>query len=366
MNRMTTNGATTILTLPQWQALGYDQHSLVATPAQLFVNAPGFDFHLSATSPAVDAGTSSFAPAVDLEGNARPSGAAVDIGAFERNGTPPPPPVNDPPSDITLSGSTVKENAANGTIVGTLTAADPDAGDTHTFTLVDNASGRFGISGNRIVVANGALLNYEAGTSHSVTVRATDAGGLTYDESFTIGVQNVNEIVSFDVQKGANQRSYIRYVDLVFESADGLAQLIAEGRIKLQQFSPTGSFVKNVSLSGSGRMQVIGNRIAINFGKEGIGGKRNSATGNGWYRFALDTDDNGSFETYQRFYRLLGDTNGDRVVNWLDQQAVAAAMGQTGKRDADVNGDSIVNWRDRDLVKSQLGKSISATLPLDD
>ncbi len=365
MNRMTTNGGTTIQTLAQWQASGRDTHSIVATPAQLFVN-PTSDFHLSTTSLAIDAGTSSFAPSVDLEGNARPAGAAVDIGAYERNGTPPPPPVNDPPTNVTLSGSGVKENAANGTIVGNLVAVDPDVGDTHTFTFVDNAGGRFAISGNRIVVANGTLLNYEAATSHSVTVRATDAGGLTFDKTLTVGVQNVNEVVSFDVQKGAAQRSYVRYIDLVFESATGLAQLVAEGRITLQQFSTSGSFVKNVSLSGSGKMQVIGNRIAINFGSQGIGGSRNSTTGNGWYRFALDTDANGTIDTYKRFYRLLGDTNGDRKVTSLDQQAVAAAFGQTGTRNADVNGDGVVNATDRNIVNQQLNKQISATLPLDD
>jgi hypothetical protein len=42
-------------------------------------------------------------------------------------------------------------------------------------------------------VADGSLLNYEASASHSVTVRVTDAGGLTYDETFTINLTNVNE-----------------------------------------------------------------------------------------------------------------------------------------------------------------------------
>jgi hypothetical protein len=366
MNRMTTDGGDSILSLAQWQAGGRDLHSLIATPAQLFVNPAAFDFHLSATSPAVDAGTATFAPAVDLEGNARPSGAAVDIGAFERDGAPPPPPVNDPPTDLTLAGGAVKENSAGGTIVGTLAAVDPDLGDAHTFTLLDDAGGRFAISGNRIVVAGGAALNYEAGTSHNVTVRATDGGGLSYDETFAINVQNVNEIVSFDVQKGAAQRSYIRYVDLVFESADGLAELVAEGRLKLVRFTLSGTGGTSISLAGAGKVVVIGNRIAINFFSQGIGGNRNSSAGDGWYRFALDTDDNGTFETYKRFYRLLGDTNGDRRVSSLDQAAVAAAFGQTGTRDADVNGDGIVNSKDRSLVNSQLGKAVAAHLPLDD
>jgi len=51
-----------------------------------FVNAAGGDFHLLATSPAVDEAMPSAGldPAFDFEGTARPQGAAKDIGAFER------------------------------------------------------------------------------------------------------------------------------------------------------------------------------------------------------------------------------------------------------------------------------------------
>ena len=101
MDRFTTDDGNSVQSLADWRAAtGQDLHSLIATPSQLFVNAAGNDFHLSATSPAVDAGTSQFAPAVDLEGTARPSGNGYDIGADELGaGTPP---VNQPPSDIRL------------------------------------------------------------------------------------------------------------------------------------------------------------------------------------------------------------------------------------------------------------------------
>lgn len=61
----------------------------------------GGDFHLLAGSPLIDAGTATGAPALDLAGGARPAGAAIDIGAYERGATPPPQPVPSPapPSD---------------------------------------------------------------------------------------------------------------------------------------------------------------------------------------------------------------------------------------------------------------------------
>ena len=42
-------------------------------------------------------------------------------------------------------------------------------------------------------MADGSLLDFESATSHDVTVRVTDSGGLTYSETFTINVGDVNE-----------------------------------------------------------------------------------------------------------------------------------------------------------------------------
>ena len=102
---------------------------------------------------------------------------------------------NDAPTDLALSANTVAENAANGTSVGTVSATDPDSGDTQSYSLTDTAGGRFAIDGStgEITVANGTLLNFEAAASHSVTVRVTDSGGLTYDETFTINLNDGNE-----------------------------------------------------------------------------------------------------------------------------------------------------------------------------
>jgi parallel beta-helix repeat protein len=363
MDRFTTDDSNSIQTLAQWQtATGQDAHSLVATPSQLFVNAAANDFHLSDTSPAIDAGTSQYAPAVDFEGTPRPSGNGFDIGADEHSGAAP---VNHAPTDITLSNSTVPENSPAGTTVGALTAVDPDAGDSHTFTLLDNAGGRFAISGNSLVVAAGANLDYETAASHQVTIRATDSGGLSVDKTFTINVQNINEITGFDVERGAIERSYIRYVDLVFESSSGLSQLISEGRVQLTRYSLSGTGGTAVSLGG--KLSVSGNHIVVDFGTKGLGGNPGSATGDGYYRFGIDTDRNGTFETLRSFYRLLGDTNGDRVVNSVDVNNVVQSQGATGSfLNADVNGDGRVNSTDRKLVQRQLGSSLAGNLPLDD
>ena len=102
--------------------------------------------------------------------------------------------VNEVPAGVTLSASTTVEGAAAGTVVGTPQGViDPDASDSHAFSLIDDAGGRFKLVGDAIQVADGALLDFESAASHDVTVRVTDAGGLSYDETFTIDVTDVNE-----------------------------------------------------------------------------------------------------------------------------------------------------------------------------
>ena len=102
-------------------------------------------------------------------------------------------PGNSAPTDIILSNATVEENSEVGTVVGALSAVDPNAGDTASFSLLDDAGGRFRIVGNELQVANGLLLDFETATSHSVTIRVTDSGGLTFDEVITIALTDLNE-----------------------------------------------------------------------------------------------------------------------------------------------------------------------------
>jgi Ca2+-binding RTX toxin-like protein len=96
---------------------------------------------------------------------------------------------NEAPTDVSLSGSaTIAENSGVGTVVGDLSAADPDAGETFTFSLID-AGGRFGISGSNLVVTGS--LDYEQAASYDVTLRVTDSDNNIYDEVFTVSLTNV-------------------------------------------------------------------------------------------------------------------------------------------------------------------------------
>lgn len=102
---------------------------------------------------------------------------------------------NDSPRDIRLSGFSLRENEA-GAVVGTLTAVDPDAGDTHRFRVDDE---RFEVAGNLLKLKDGIALDHEAAATLHLRVTATDhdGQGLSVTNPFTLTVCDVPEAPVF-------------------------------------------------------------------------------------------------------------------------------------------------------------------------
>ena len=96
--------------------------------------------------------------------------------------------VNEAPTDIALSNTSINENVAANSTVGTLSSTDPDSGNTFTYTLVagtgstDNAS--FNISGSNLRI--NASPDFETKSSYSVRIRTTDQGSLTFEKVFML------------------------------------------------------------------------------------------------------------------------------------------------------------------------------------
>jgi Ca2+-binding RTX toxin-like protein len=125
------------------------------------------------------------AATVDVTVTATDAGGLTKAQAFAISVTN----VNEAPSAVALTAATVAENAA-GAVIGTLSVSDPDASDTHTYS-VDDA--RFEVVAGQLKLKAGNSLDYEAAATVNVTVTATDAGGLTKAQAFTISVIDVNE-----------------------------------------------------------------------------------------------------------------------------------------------------------------------------
>lgn len=129
--------------------------------------------------------------ALDRVGNGSVASISVDnvvsLGGTQANG---------PPTFVAQS-FTVDENAVNGTIVGTVIATDPDAGQTLTFAITGGSGqGAFAIDASGVItVANTGLLDFETVPSLTLIVAVTDNGAppLTSSAIVTIALRDINE-----------------------------------------------------------------------------------------------------------------------------------------------------------------------------
>ncbi|MEE1613199.1 cadherin domain-containing protein [Microvirga sp. CF3016] len=99
------------------------------------------------------------------------------------------------PTQVKLTGSSVAELATSGQLVGTLSALDANPDDTFTYSLTEDAGGRFKLdaSGTKIVVADGSRIDFEQARTHTIVVRATDKAGHFKDQTFMIDVLDIAE-----------------------------------------------------------------------------------------------------------------------------------------------------------------------------
>ena len=106
--------------------------------------------------------------------------------------------MDETPTDIDATGGSVDENAAQGTVVATLSTVDADTGDTFTYQIVDGggnpvSDGNFEIVGDEIRVKAGADIDFETDPTHDLRIEVTDSGGNSYIETVTVTVNDLNE-----------------------------------------------------------------------------------------------------------------------------------------------------------------------------
>ncbi len=243
-------------------------------------------------------------------------------------------PINDAPTDITLSANSVAENTdtSGGPLeIGTLTASDIDSAS-FTYSLIsgtgDTDNGSFEIDGDKLRVKQGVELDFENQSKYSVRIEVSD-GDLTYEKEFQINVTNQLEIEGLTIDNDTVQRSMIRQLVIRFDEivtySAGAFSLIQRGSgdavVLGDSFSNatgktvvtltfTGSLVTNGSLNdGNYQLTIDGSLIQSAATGQLLDGDEDGSEG-GIYLFGDQEED--------KFFRFFSDSDGDRDVDNVD------------------------------------------------
>lgn len=223
--------------------------------------------------------TPSFSLVVSVEDDGTPglsASAAVVIALGDLNETP------------TISGEafSLAENSPNGTVVGSITATDPDAGQSLTFSIVSgNTGGAFAINAatGQITVANVAVLDFETTPSFSLQVRATDNGlpARSADVTVTVSLTDVVETlaVSLDVVPGDASntiRLNKKFEVAILSTAEFDSRNISVSSVRFGKLGTENSVVRNPKgmitysyrdVNGDGRLDLV---IQVEQSKTGL------------------------------------------------------------------------------------------------
>lgn len=141
---------------------------------------------------------------VDSEGNAGALSEVKEARATDATGG------TSAATEITLTSTSVNENAGIGTTIGFISA---NATPTATYSKAADPDGKFRVEDNRLVLDG--VVDRSASSSHSVTLRATNVAG-TYEETFTISVTASSGVAVYESEIGpaaqvANVQNYGTY-----------------------------------------------------------------------------------------------------------------------------------------------------------
>ncbi len=196
--------------------------------------------------------------------------------------------------------------------------------------------------------------------------------------SETFAVPGSLQVTSFSVEHDSPGRSFIRYLDIGFNESDSqsggkLTTIVnsigtSSPDIVIYKYDLNGDASSKTAVSLSGvSVDVIDHAIEINFGSGGIGGGPTTTAADGYYE--VDIKPPGGPVAVHHFYRLLGDVDGDGVVDASDLNEIAASINETSPAGwaplaADVTGSSTVTALDLTLGTRSKGRALGHGLSL--
>ncbi len=197
----------------------------------------------------------------------------------------------------------------------TAKAIDSDNGNNpFTYSLVDNAGGRFTIDSVTGVVSTvyGPLFDHEVQSSRTIVVRATDADGLSVDQKFTIKITpNPHDPLDF-IDLGAIPAA--RGFRIEGDGGDNLGQVVAG----IGDFDSDGfdDIAIGASNAATGNNEYYGKAYVLLGKSGGFGSKISAANITGKTGFAIS----GDYSVYEHAGESLagaGDINGDGFADLL-------------------------------------------------
>ncbi|MDD5570315.1 MAG: sugar-binding protein [Bacteroidales bacterium] len=197
-----------------WRLNGNPPHTFDVTANPQFVNyirTGGGDYHLKSISPAIDAGTSTYAPSTDFDGNTRPQGTGYDIGAYE----------------YILSSPTLTVNPSSLAF------------------------------GNVLVNSTSAEKTY-ALTGSNLTANVTVTAPAGYEVSKTTGTGFASSVTVTQSSGNVNQTVYVRFKPTAVQAYNGNVTNAS-----------TGATTQNVALTGSGVMNLIAKKTLTQINIDG-------------------------------------------------------------------------------------------------
>ena len=143
---------------------------------------------------------------------------------------------------VSLDTPLASEDLSIGSVIGSLHVIDPDAGDTHGLSLIDDASGLFSLSGNNLILDQ--TLDFETAQYHNIVVQVTgNEDGIVSDHSVTVNVGNVFEPGEYELVAGFwPEMDYTVDNDYPLITAAGLTPVTASLNIS-PDYLPYGGYV---------------------------------------------------------------------------------------------------------------------------
>ncbi|MBR7801818.1 Ig-like domain-containing protein, partial [Undibacterium fentianense] len=264
--------------------------------------------------------------------------------------------VNGAPTKIDLSSTRVSQSAGANALVGTFNTTDMNPGDTHQYAFVvgsDNSQ-LFSIVGNALHVKDPEQLS--AG-DYEITVRSTDAGGLSVTNTLTVRVRDSfpPEIDAFEVAQDSANPDQALYTLQFSEDVKGVDAsdfiLSKSGDINarisgITQVNPSTYQIKISGIEGNGQLQLdlrsehgitdLSDRLLI-------GGSQGPA-------LSIGSDQTPIFDWLEanvpnREGEGTGDGNGDGIQD-IEQDAVSSLI---WSQQDDIDPTYLTVWNDQNL-----------------